>query len=117
MITNADPATQLAGLLGELPDEVAGPLATVRGLVEYAARRLGSLPQAHAPDAGRALELVAIRLYDVQTDLGLIATRLVSVTAARARHTSACRLVDRRYAPRPLNQPMRKLCWLSPTAS
>ncbi|MFE5934215.1 relaxase/mobilization nuclease [Streptomyces sp. NPDC056470] len=70
------PATQLAGLLSELADEAAGPLATVRGLVEYAARRLGSLPQAHGPDSGRTLELVAVRLHDVQTDLDVIATRL-----------------------------------------
>lgn len=76
LVPSISPAAQLAGLLSELADEAAGPLATVRGLVEYAARRLGSLPQAHGPDSGRTLELVAVRLHGIQTDLDVIATRL-----------------------------------------
>ncbi|MFD4177235.1 hypothetical protein [Streptomyces anulatus] len=80
-------ATQLAGLLGQLADENTGPLATVRGLVEHAAHRLGRLPHARAHGGAHQLELIARRLHDIQQDLDAAAAALPTAPAAPARPT------------------------------
>ncbi|MFD4257625.1 hypothetical protein ACFWR9_08330 [Streptomyces sp. NPDC058534] len=71
-----DATAQLAGLLRQLADEDAGPLSTVRGLVEHAAHRLDRLPGAHGPDRAHQLELIARRLHGIQQDLGSLASTL-----------------------------------------
>ncbi|WP_215449439.1 hypothetical protein [Streptomyces sp. ATCC 21386] len=69
---------QLAQLLHQLADEATGPLATVRGLVEHAAHRLGALPHAYDPATEHQLEWVARRLYGIQQDLDAVAADLAS---------------------------------------
>ncbi|MER5443204.1 hypothetical protein [Streptomyces sp. NPDC002790] len=71
-----DATVQLAELLRQLADEDAGPLATVRGLVEHAAHRLDRLPGAHGRDRAHQLELIARRLHGVQHDLDSLASTL-----------------------------------------
>ncbi|MFB7270785.1 relaxase/mobilization nuclease [Streptomyces sp. NPDC056244] len=69
-------AGQIDQLLSHLTDERAGPLATVRGLVEYAARRLTGLPQPYGPETGLRLDEAARRLSGIQQDLDHIASTL-----------------------------------------
>ncbi|MEU6192326.1 hypothetical protein [Streptomyces sp. NPDC047061] len=71
-----DGTAQLGGLLRQLADEYTGPLATVRGLVEHTAHRLGRLPHAYGPAAGHQLELLAHRLHGIQQDLDSTAAAL-----------------------------------------
>ncbi|WP_330347808.1 hypothetical protein [Streptomyces sp. NBC_00582] len=66
-------AAQLAQLLHQLADEATGPLATVRGLVEHAAHRLGALPDAYGPVSEHQLDWIARRLLSIQQDLGAVA--------------------------------------------
>ncbi|MGW6742847.1 hypothetical protein ACWGDX_19345 [Streptomyces sp. NPDC055025] len=69
-------AGQIDPLLSHLTDERAGPLATVRGLVEYAARRLASLSQPYGFQTGLRLDEAARRISGIQHDLNHIATTL-----------------------------------------
>ncbi|MET9294372.1 hypothetical protein [Streptomyces sp. NPDC003077] len=81
--TAVSATVQLAQVLHQLADEATGPLATVRGLVEHAAHRLGALPHAYGPESGHQLELLARRLYGIQHDLHTTAVAL----SAHARPT------------------------------
>ncbi|MFC4612882.1 hypothetical protein ACFO9E_34815 [Streptomyces maoxianensis] len=69
-------STQFATVLAQLADEQAGPLATVRGLVEHTAHRIARQPGAAGPVTAHRLELIARRLYGIQQDLQTTATRL-----------------------------------------
>ena len=85
-------ATQLASVLAQLADEQAGPLATVRGLVEHTAHRIARQPGAAGTGTAHRLELVARRLHAIQQDLDSTAAHLVQPRAAAvppaARHTA-----------------------------
>ncbi|KUJ68696.1 relaxase/mobilization nuclease [Streptomyces albus subsp. albus] len=70
-------SSQLASVLAQLADEQAGPLATVRGLVEHTAHRIACLPGAAGVDAAHRLELIAHRLHGIQQDLDITAADLV----------------------------------------
>ncbi|MFF4361540.1 hypothetical protein [Streptomyces sp. NPDC001604] len=72
----ADATSQLAALLRQLADERAGPLSTVRGLIEHAAHRLEGLPDAYGPGSAHQLELIARRLYGIQQSLDSMADAL-----------------------------------------
>ncbi|MER6274286.1 relaxase/mobilization nuclease [Streptomyces sp900105755] len=85
-------SAQLAGILTQLADEQAGPLATVRGLVEHTAHRIARQPGAAGTDTAHRLELIARRLDAIQQDLDSTAAHLfqppaVAVPAA-VRHTA-----------------------------
>ncbi|MEU9387353.1 relaxase/mobilization nuclease, partial [Streptomyces sp. NPDC048279] len=73
-------------------EEQAGPLATVRGLVEHAAHRIARQPGAAGTDTAHRLELVARRLHAIQQDLDSIAAHMVQPRVAAvppaARHTA-----------------------------
>ncbi|WP_186778986.1 relaxase/mobilization nuclease [Streptomyces salinarius] len=79
-------SAQLAGVLTQLADEQAGPLATVRGLVEHTAYRIARQPGAAGTDTAHRLQLIARRLHAIQQDLDATAAHLVQprVTAAPA---------------------------------
>lgn len=77
---SVEAAAQLSQLLGRLADENAGPLATVRGLVEHAAHRLDGLPYAYGPEAGHQLEWIARRLHGLQQNLDAVAAALTTAT-------------------------------------
>jgi hypothetical protein len=77
-------SAQLASVLTQLADEQAGPLATVRGLVEHTARRIARQPGAAGTDTAHRLELIARRLYAIQQDLDTTAAHLVQVRVAAA---------------------------------
>ncbi|MFE5162953.1 relaxase/mobilization nuclease [Streptomyces sp. NPDC056697] len=83
---------QLAGVLTQLADEQAGPLATVRGLVEHTAHRIARQPGAAGSDTAHRLELIARRLHAIQQDLDTTAAHLVQPRVAAvppaARHTA-----------------------------
>ncbi|MDX2683243.1 relaxase/mobilization nuclease [Streptomyces soliscabiei] len=85
-------SAQLASLLAQLADEQAGPLATVRGLVEHTAYRMARQPGAAGTDTAHRLELIARRLHAIQQDLDSTAAHLVQPRAAAAptaaRHTA-----------------------------
>ncbi|WP_329159933.1 relaxase/mobilization nuclease [Streptomyces sp. NBC_01717] len=85
-------SAQLASLLTQLADEQAGPLATVRGLVEHTAHRIARQPGAASTDAAHRLELIARRLHAIQQDLDSTAARLVQPRVAAVppatRHTA-----------------------------
>ncbi|MEU0844022.1 relaxase/mobilization nuclease [Streptomyces sp. NPDC005962] len=69
-------AAQLASVLTQLSDEQAGPLATVRGLVEHTAHRIARQPGAVGTDSAHRLELIARRLHAIQQDLDTTAAHL-----------------------------------------
>lgn len=69
-------SAQIGRLLGQITEETTGPLATVRGLIEHAAHRLGSLPDSGSAEAGHRLEWAARRLFALQQDLDHTATAL-----------------------------------------
>lgn len=75
---------QLAGVLTQLADEQAGPLATVRGLVEHTAYRIARQPGAAGTDTAHRLELIARRLHAIQQDLDATAAHLAQPRAAAA---------------------------------
>ncbi|MET9866709.1 relaxase/mobilization nuclease [Streptomyces sp. NPDC006386] len=77
-------SAQLASVLTQLADEQAGPLATVRGLVEHTAHRIARQPGAAGIDTAHRLELIARRLYAIQQDLDTTAAHLVQVRVAAA---------------------------------
>ncbi|AQU64895.1 hypothetical protein [Streptomyces niveus] len=69
-------SAQIGRLLGQITEETTGPLATVRGLIEHAAHRLGSLPDSSSVEAGYRLEWAARRLFALQQDLDHMASTL-----------------------------------------
>ncbi|WP_327370591.1 relaxase/mobilization nuclease [Streptomyces sp. NBC_01217] len=75
-------SAQLASVLTQLADEQAGPLATVRGLVEHTAHRIARQPGAAGTDVAHRLELIARRLHAIQQDLDSTAARLVQPRVA-----------------------------------
>ncbi|WP_447041840.1 relaxase/mobilization nuclease [Streptomyces sp. DSM 118878] len=77
-------SVQLAGVLTQLADEQAGPLATVRGLVEHTACRIARQPGAAGTDTAHRLELIARRLHAIQQDLDATAAHLVQPRIAAA---------------------------------
>ncbi|MDG9724225.1 relaxase/mobilization nuclease [Streptomyces sp. DH41] len=77
-------SAQLAGVLAQLADEQAGPLATVRGLVEHTAYRIARQPGAAGTDTAHRLELIARRLHAIQQDLDATAAHLAQPRAAAA---------------------------------
>ncbi|MER7540373.1 relaxase/mobilization nuclease [Streptomyces sp. NPDC097704] len=77
-------SSQLASVLAQLADEQAGPLATVRGLVEHAAHRIARLPGAAGVDAAHRLELIAHRLHGIQQELDTTAADLAKPRVAAA---------------------------------
>ncbi|GAB2719611.1 relaxase/mobilization nuclease [Streptomyces bullii] len=77
-------SAQLAGVLTHLADEQAGPLATVRGLVEHTAYRIARRPGAASTDTAHRLELIARRLHSIQQDLDTTAAHLVQPRVAAA---------------------------------
>ncbi|MER6424700.1 relaxase/mobilization nuclease [Streptomyces sp. NPDC001137] len=85
-------SAQLASVLTQLADEQAGPLATVRGLVEHTAHRIARQPGAASSDTAPRLELIARRLHAIQQDLDSTAAHLVQPPAvavpAPIRHTA-----------------------------
>ncbi|CBG69352.1 conserved hypothetical protein [Streptomyces scabiei 87.22] len=85
-------SAQLASVLTQLADEQAGPLATVRGLVEHAAHRIARQPGVAGTDTAHRLELVARRLHAIQQDLDSIAAHMIQPRVAAvppaARHTA-----------------------------
>ncbi|MFJ2021559.1 relaxase/mobilization nuclease [Streptomyces nodosus] len=85
-------SAQLASILTHLADEQAGPLATVRGLVEHTAHRIARQPGAAGADTTHRLELIARRLHAIQQDLGITAARLAQPPAGAVppvvRHTA-----------------------------
>ncbi|MFD3580877.1 relaxase/mobilization nuclease [Streptomyces sp. NPDC058683] len=85
-------SAQLAGILTQLADEQAGPLATTRALVEHSAHRIARQPGAVATDTAHRLELIARRLHSIQQDLVTAAARLVQPRSAAVpiavRHTA-----------------------------
>ncbi|SBT91850.1 hypothetical protein GA0115233_103637 [Streptomyces sp. DI166] len=86
-------SAQLASVLAQLADEQAGPLATVRGLIEHTAHRIARQPGAAGTEAAHGLELIARRLHAIQQDLDTAAAHLVRrsrIAAAPpvARHTA-----------------------------
>ncbi|MFJ1652686.1 relaxase/mobilization nuclease [Streptomyces sp. NPDC088337] len=85
-------SAQLASILTHLADEQAGPLATVRGLVEHTAHRIARQPGAAGTDTAHRLELIARRLHTIQQDLGITAARLAQPPAGAVppvvRHTA-----------------------------
>ncbi|MET7684398.1 relaxase/mobilization nuclease [Streptomyces sp. NPDC005423] len=85
-------SAQLASVLTQLAEEQAGPLATVRGLVEHAAHRIARQPGAAGTDTAHRLELVAGRLHAIQQDLDSIAAHMIQPRVAAvppaARHTA-----------------------------
>ncbi|MFE2511898.1 relaxase/mobilization nuclease [Streptomyces naganishii] len=86
-------SAQFASVLTQLADEQAGPLATVRGLIEHTAHRIARQPGAASIEAAHGLELIARRLHAIQQDLDTTAAHLVRrsrIAAAPpvARHTA-----------------------------
>ncbi|MET8561304.1 relaxase/mobilization nuclease [Streptomyces flaveolus] len=85
-------SAQLASILTQLADEQAGPLATVRGLVEHTAHRIARRPGAASSDTAHRLELIARRLHAIQQDLDSTAAHLVQppvvAVPAAVRHTA-----------------------------
>ncbi|MEV6880676.1 relaxase/mobilization nuclease [Streptomyces sp. NPDC051135] len=77
-------SAQLAGVLTQLADEQAGPLATVRGLVEHTAYRIARQPGAAGTDTAHRLQLIARRLHAIQQDLDATAAHLVQPRGAAA---------------------------------
>ncbi|MGW3937394.1 relaxase/mobilization nuclease [Streptomyces sp. NBC_00024] len=75
-------SAQLASVLTQLADEQAGPLATVRGLVEHTAHRIARQPGAVGTDTAHRLELIARRLHAIQQDLDSTAAQLVQPRVA-----------------------------------
>ncbi|MFK4547216.1 hypothetical protein RKD29_006812 [Streptomyces tendae] len=85
-------SAQLAGVLTQLADEQAGPLSTVRGLVEHTAYRIARQPGAAGTDTAHRLQLIARRLHAIQQDLDATAAQLaqprVAAAPAAARRTA-----------------------------
>lgn len=71
-------SAQLATVLTQLADEQAGPLSTVRGLVEHTARQPGAV----GTQTAHRLELIARRLHAIQQDLNTTAAHLVQPRVA-----------------------------------
>ncbi|MEV7795552.1 relaxase/mobilization nuclease [Streptomyces sp. NPDC087512] len=70
-------SAQFASVLTQLADEQAGPLATVRGLIEHTAHRIARQPGAASTEAAHGLELITRRLHAIQQDLDTTAAHLV----------------------------------------
>ncbi|MFE9725953.1 relaxase/mobilization nuclease [Streptomyces sp. NPDC005794] len=85
-------SAQLASVLTQLADEQAGPLATVRGLVEHTAHRVTRQPGAASSDTAHRLELIARRLHAIQQALDTTAAHLLQPRVANVplstRHTA-----------------------------
>ncbi|MFF7438972.1 relaxase/mobilization nuclease [Streptomyces sp. NPDC008122] len=79
LVPNA--TSPLAGALHQLAAEQAGPLSTVRRLVEELGRQAAALPGHQTAAAGRDLFWAARRLHGVQEHLGQIAERLHPTTS------------------------------------
>ncbi|MER7684463.1 relaxase/mobilization nuclease [Streptomyces sp. NPDC097610] len=77
-------SAQLASILTQLANEQAGPLATVRGLVEHTAHRIARQPGAASTDTAHRPELIARRLHAIQQDLDTTATCLAQPRAVPA---------------------------------
>ncbi|MGV9967678.1 relaxase/mobilization nuclease [Streptomyces olivaceus] len=75
-------SAQLARVLTQLAEERAGPLATVRALIEHTAHRLQRQPGPAGAEAAHGLELIARRLHGIQQDLDTSAARLVQPRTA-----------------------------------
>ncbi|MFD5256841.1 relaxase/mobilization nuclease [Streptomyces bobili] len=80
--TEPTASAQLASVLTQLADEQAGPLATVRGLVEHTAHRIPRQPGAAGTDTAHRLELITRRLHAIQQDLDSTAAQLVQLRVA-----------------------------------
>ncbi|KUO04611.1 hypothetical protein [Streptomyces caeruleatus] len=84
-------SAQLGRILTQLADEQAGPLATVRGLIEHTAHRIARQPGAAGTGTAHHLELIARRLNAIQQDLDTAAAHMVqprvAAVAPAARHT------------------------------
>lgn len=80
----------------KLADEQAGPLASVRGLVEHTAHRIARQPGAVGNDTAHRLELIARRLHSIQQDLDSTAAQLVQPRAVPAPAPAAARHTGRR---------------------
>ncbi|WP_328865141.1 relaxase/mobilization nuclease [Streptomyces sp. NBC_00304] len=89
-------SAQLADVLTKLADEQAGPLASVRGLVEHTAHRIARQPGAVGTDTAHRLELIARRLHSIQQDLDSTAAQLVQPRAVPAPAPAAARHTGRR---------------------
>ncbi|GAA3903980.1 hypothetical protein GCM10022244_12680 [Streptomyces gulbargensis] len=72
----------LAGILNQLAAEQAGPIATVRQLIEEAGRQAAALSGQEAAAVGRDLFWAARRLHGLQEQLGEIAARLAPASEA-----------------------------------
>jgi hypothetical protein len=81
-------SAQLASVLIQLAGEQAGPLATVRGLVEHTAHRIARQPGVDGADTAHRLEWIARRLHAIQQDLDTTAARLVQPRVAAAPTTA-----------------------------
>ncbi|MFF5273818.1 relaxase/mobilization nuclease [Streptomyces sp. NPDC000133] len=86
--TAATASTQLASVLTQLADEQAGPLATVRGLVEHTAYRVARQPGTAGTETAHRLELIARRLHAIQQDLDTTAAHMVQPRIAAAPPTA-----------------------------
>ncbi|MDX2766378.1 relaxase/mobilization nuclease [Streptomyces europaeiscabiei] len=75
-------SAQFASVLAQLADEQAGPLATVRGLVEHTAHRIARQPGAAGTDTAHRLELIARRLHAIQQNLDSTAAQLIQPRVA-----------------------------------
>ncbi|MCZ4124146.1 relaxase/mobilization nuclease [Streptomyces sp. H39-S7] len=86
----------LASVLSQLADEHAGPLATVRSLIEHTAHRIARQPGATRPDTAHRLELIARRLHAIQQDLDTTAVHLSVVRPSVAPAPPAVRSATHR---------------------
>nr|WP_203674725.1 relaxase/mobilization nuclease [Streptomyces sp. SID13666] len=86
----------LASVLSQLADEHAGPLATVRSLIEHTAHRIARQPGATRPDTAHRLELIARRLHAIQQDLDTTAAHLSVVRPSVAPAPPAVRSATHR---------------------
>lgn len=76
-------STQLATILSQLADEQAGPLASVRDLVEHTAHQIARQPSAADAPMLRRLESVVRRLRLAQQDLDTTAAQLSAAALPR----------------------------------
>ncbi|MFF8918304.1 relaxase/mobilization nuclease [Streptomyces sp. NPDC015032] len=76
-------SAQLATILSQLADEQAGPLATVRDLVEHTTHQIARRPGAADDAMLLRLELVVRRLHSVQQDLDTTAAQLRAAALPR----------------------------------
>lgn len=76
-------SAQLATILSQLADEQAGPLATVRDLVEHTTHQIARRPGAADDAMLLRLELVVRRLHSAQQDLDTTAAQLRAAVPPR----------------------------------